>query len=203
VRARLACVLAIVLGACGSSVARPVATPSASLAHCAPAGARTMAADGRVEVYSLQRSVHVCGDGKDIRLGNATFCIGTARVDRAAVAGDLVAYGVERCGVDTGSASVSVLRVADGKQLRSLASISGSVGPESYQAVDSLVVKRNGSVAWIATVTSIIGRGSRTEVHANRTLLDSGAQIKPRSLKLHGSKLTWIDGAVTRSASLT
>jgi hypothetical protein len=96
-----------------------------------------------------------------------------------------------------------VLRVSDRKQLKSLPAITGAIGPEAYQSVDSLVVKRDGSVAWIATVNSIIGRGSDVEVHANGKRLDSGNAIAPKSLKLSGSQLTWRHGTATRSATLS
>jgi hypothetical protein len=163
-----------------------------------------MAANLRLEVYALHGGVYVCDAvaGKRIRLGNASLCIGAARVDRAAVAGDLVSYGTERCGVDTGSASVSVLRPSDDKQLRNLAAITGSVGPESYQSVGSIVVKPDASVAWIATIRSIIHPGARLEVHANGALLDFGSNIKPGSLRLRGSTLTWRHGRALRSATL-
>jgi hypothetical protein len=173
-------------------------------AHCAPAGAHIFAADRRVQVYSSHGSVYACEglNGKRVRLGNATVGIGTKRVDQAAVASDLVAYGTQECGIDTGFASVTVLRLSDGKQLKNFASTSGSVGPESYQSVDAVVVKRDAAVAWIATVRSIIGHGARVEVHANNKLLDSGLGIDPNSLKLHGSQLTWRHGTTTQSATL-
>jgi hypothetical protein len=155
-----------------------------------------------VEVYAARGSVYACGDGKNIPLGKSSTCIAAVRIDRAAVAGDLVAYGAERCGIDSGTASVAVLRVRDGKRLRRFAAIKGSVGPESTRSVDSLVVKRDGSLAWIASVSSIIGHGRLVEVHANGRLLDSSVVIKPRSLQLHGSTLSWRDGDLTRSAAL-
>jgi hypothetical protein len=183
-------------------VAFLIATPVAS---CRPPSARMMASDRRADVYAWDGAVYACDrrTGKRIRLGNARRCIAAALVDRAAVAGDVIAYGTERCGVDTGSASVSVLRLPGGKKLRSLAAATGAVGPESYQSVDSLVVKRDGAVAWIATARSIIGRGTRIEVHANAQLLDSGPGIVGSSLRIHGSTLTWRHGTAMRSARLT
>jgi hypothetical protein len=162
-----------------------------------------MAANARVEVYAAHGSVYACGEGKRIRLGKSSVCIAAVRIDSAAVAGDLVAYGAERCGIDSGTASVAVLRMRDGKRLRRFAAINGAVGPESIQSVTSLVVKRDASVAWIATVGSIIGMGSRLEVRANGQLLDSSVSIKPHSLQLHGSTLSWRDGDLTRSGTLS
>lgn len=199
------------LAACGSSSARTGATSTgptttgqpASVAHCAPAGARVMAADRRVQVYALRGAVYGCDvSGKRVRLGNASLCVGAVRVDHAAVAGGLIAYGSDRCGVDTGTASVAVLRLPDQQELHRFAAITGAVGPESYQSIDSLVLQSGGSIAWIATVQSIIGHRKNNEVHANGKLLDSGSGIAPSSLRLVGSKLTWRDGSAIRSATL-
>jgi hypothetical protein len=156
-------------------------------------------------VYALKGSVYGCdlGTSRRTRLGNTKSCVAAALVNHVALAGDLVAYGVQRCGVDTGTASVSVLRLSDGKRLRGFAAVSGAIGPESFESVTDIVVKRDAAVAWIATVSSIIGHGMNVEVQANGKLLDSGADIKPHSLQLRGSKLTWRHGSVTRSASLS
>jgi hypothetical protein len=64
------------------------------------------------------------------------------------------------------------------------------------------VLQSGGSIAWIATVQSIIGHRKNNEVHANGKLLDSGSGIAPSSLRLVGSKLTWRDGSAIRSATL-
>ena len=197
-RARIVIVAAAVAAAVGC------AAPAGAAGQCHPSGARIMASDQRIDVYSLGSSVYGCvkSSGKTIRLGSSQLCIATTLVDRAAVGGDLTAYGAERCGVDTGSASVSVLRLSDGKQLHSFAAVIGPIGPESYQSVNSLVVKSGGAVAWIATARSIVGHGTRIEVHANGHLLDSGAGIVGSSLRLRGSTLTWRHGTATRSATL-
>jgi hypothetical protein len=198
-RARVALVTAAFFVVCCGS-----ATPAGAGTRCAPAGARIMASGHRVQVYALNGSVYGCEiqSGKRVRLGNSHLCVAATLVDRAAVAGDLVAYGAERCGVDTGSATVSVLRLSDRKQLRSFAAVRGPVGPESFESVNSIVVKRGGAVAWIATAKSIVGHGTRIEVHANGQLLDAGGGIVGSSLRLHGSMLSWRDSGATRSATL-
>jgi hypothetical protein len=87
-------------------------------------------------------------------------------------------------------------------RLHSLAAVTGPGLVESYQSINSLIVTPKGAVAWIATDSSIVGHGRRLEVHANRRLLDSGTAIVPTSLRLHGSTLSWRDGASTRTATL-
>jgi hypothetical protein len=62
-------------------------------------------------------------------------------------------------------------------------------------------------VAWIGEGGSVIRRGtSDIEVHKadarGSALIDSGQGIDVRSLRLHGSTLTWRGGGRTRSASL-
>jgi hypothetical protein len=128
------------------------------------------------------------------------------RAGPIALAGAVTAYGYTRFGVDTVTTEVVVRRLTDGATLEELPA-SGVVGPESFQSVESIVVKVDGAVAWIGSDTSIIShRGPRIEVRAasgsSNSLLDSGPRIDPRSLRLHASTLSWRDGAVTRHATL-
>lgn len=123
------------------------------------------------------------------------------------VAGEFAAYGVEECGVDTGSTQVVVRRLSDGKRLRDAAATTPP-GVESYQSVSSLVLKADGAVAWIGDGRSIVRRGHKIEVYkadsgGSVRLLDSGLAIAPGSLRLHGSKLTWTHGAAVRTATLS
>lgn len=194
----LAAVTASLLAALGGGAA-------AAAVRCAPVGAQVKLADSRAQVYALRQAIYGCDRGtrRTTKLGQTTTCVASARVDHLALAGDVVAYGLDRCGVDTGSASITVRRLSDGKRLHSFAALTGA-GPESYQSVTSLVVKPDGSVAWIATVHSIIvtSEGGAPEVHANGKLLEAG-EIELHSLRLHGSTLTWRDGAgKKRSATL-
>jgi hypothetical protein len=117
-----------------------------------------------------------------------------------------VAYGLESCGVDTGSSSVIVRRLSDGRQLRVLPATTNRLAPESYQLVGSIVVKTDGAVAWIAAARSIVRQSADEEVHRadrrGQRELDSGTSINSGSMRLHGSTLTWRHGAATRSATL-
>lgn len=163
-----------------------------------------MVSNSRAQVYALDKAMYGCDRHSHLttKLGVTTNCIAASRVDHVALAGDAVAYGVDRCGVDTGSTTVTVRRLSDGKRLAGYAALMGPVGPESYESIGSLVVRAGGAVAWIATANSIIGHGTRTEVAANGKVLDSGTGIVQSSLRLHGSTLTWRDGSSTRSATL-
>ena len=123
-----------------------------------------------------------------------------------AVAGGLAAYGLERCGVDTGTGSVQVQRLSDGKVLHAAPATVALLGPESYRSVAAVVVRPDGAVAWIGTGVSIIRHSQDVEVHkldrdGSRTL-DRGAGIDARSLRLRGSRITWRHGGRTLSAML-
>ncbi len=190
----------LALGACGSAAAR---NASAAGTPCAPAGASVTMANRDVQVYALKGVVYACkvGGGRRVVLGRSTFCVMSARVQRVALAGDAVAYALERCGVDTGSATVEVLNLSSGRRLFSRPALAGPAPPESYPSIGSLVVRANGKVAWIAAARSIIGHGESIEVHRDGALLDSGPGIVLSSLRLRGTTLSWRHGTGTRSAS--
>jgi hypothetical protein len=108
-------------------------------------------------------------------------------------------------GVDTVSASVVVRRLTDGTELKELRA-TRAVGAESFESIGSVVVMASGTVAWIGSEHSIVGHQSAIEVHAAGTggdrVLDSGPNVDPASLRLHGSRLSWSDGGATRHATL-
>ena len=200
--------LILVFAVSSPTRARARARARASAGHCGPASATTLAHDNVARVYAVDNAVYGCatGAGHSFRLGARLSCVGTSRAGPVfALAGRLVGYGLSRCGVDTGFTQVVVRRLTDGTQLRSLPA-TGVVGPESYQSVGSLVLRADGGVAWIGTGSSIVGGRKLIEVRkADRSgaaLLDSGRAVDSGSLRLHGSKLTWMHGGQVRSATL-
>jgi hypothetical protein len=204
-------VVAGVLGSYDASAGRDTPTTTRLPAHapaCQPQGAHTIAADRQARAFSRGGVVYAClvRTSKLYRLGRVDTCIGTDRAGPVVLARELVAYGLERCGIDTGFTQVIVLRLSDGKRLRAEAALTGPLGPESYVTVTALVLKADGAAAWIASGQSLGTHGRLREVNraerAGRALLDSGLAIDPGSLRLHGSTLTWKRGRTTRSASL-
>lgn len=181
---------------------------SARGAVCGPSSARTLAADSLARVYAQSKKVLGCAKGSHSSyvLGSGSNSMNQGRVGPIALAGVDVAYGKTTSGVDVITANVVVENLTDGRVLRNNPATVGNFGPETAQHVDSIVVKPNGSVAWIATVNSIISHRGTTQVRksdrSSRASLDSGRKIKPDSLRLHGSKLSWIDASVTRTATL-
>lgn len=200
----------VAIAACGSSPAAEstsVAAGSSSIA-CGPSTARTLVANAQARVYQSGGWIYGCARGASqrYRLGNAQSCIRTGLAGPVGLVGVLAGYGLETCGVDTGTSEVVVQRLSDGRKLKTLAAFTGSVGPESHQQVRSIALRADGAVAWIAQASSIVRHSQATEVHRadrrGQATLDSGTAIGATSLRLHESKLTWRHGTVTRSATL-
>lgn len=112
-----------------------------------------------------------------------------------------VAYEQQGCvGLGCGF-SVEVRDLRDGRKLRDAPEPS----TDSFGKVSDLELKDNGSVAWIAdsppfspapvrSVWASDGLGTRR--------LDEGPDIALGSLRLTGSALSWVNGGVSRSATL-
>jgi hypothetical protein len=160
-------------------------------------------------VFLAGQTVYGCANGgpASYELGRqGASCLRAGRIQALAAAGRLAAYALERCGVDTGRTIVSVRRLTDGKLLASRPAITNAVAVESYQSVESLVLKPDGAVAWVAVLGSLVGHRHATEVHKldahGDVLLDSGQTLLPGPLRLAGSKLSWNHGGASRSATL-
>jgi hypothetical protein len=194
----------IALASCGAAAARS----TAGHPICGPAAARTLAAGKLARVYSIHGSVYGCAAGasKSYTLGRAARSITAPRVGPVVVAGQVAAYGLTRFGVDTADSQVVVRRLSDGKQLAS-APATATSPVEGIQSVGSIVLKTDGAVAWIGDARSLVSRlGAVVEVRRidkrGAALLDSGTEVKPGSVRLRGSTLSWLHGGATRHASL-
>jgi hypothetical protein len=214
-------ILLLVLAACGSSSAAPepsrtsttatgttrTGTTSGASTTCGPESAQTLAVSPQARVYLSSGQVYGCAiaTGQSYHLGAGQHSFREGRVGVIAVAGRYAGYGLTSFGVDMVSAQVIVRSLANGNVLHQAAATS-RVLVESFQSIDSIVLKPDGAVAWISQVGSVISHGRYLEVHRldsrGQGLLDSGAGIVSRSLRLHGSTVTWRDGSNARSASL-
>jgi hypothetical protein len=109
------------------------------------------------------------------------------------------------CGVDTGATTVSVIQLPQGQRVGS-APAAATPGPESHTAVTALVLRASGAAAWIAQSASLGNHGRSTQVRSlvrgQVSVLDQGAGIGPRSLRLHGRQLSWRNGGRQRTAQL-
>lgn len=204
--------LAVLLSACGSTTASATSassTPTPAPAQCGPARAHSLAINSRVRVYTSGSFVYGCSvrTHRTTRLGRSDRCVAASRAGPAALAGELTGYGLQQCGVDTGTGEVIVRRLSDGRVLRTLEATQGQLRPESYQTVLSIVVKPDGAVAWTARMSSLGGGHPQLQVLAanagsSTRLLDSGDGVAPASLTLHGSRLTWKNGGQIRASTL-
>ena len=207
-------VLLFALTACGSSSAASDASTTAAqpapahAAACGPSDGRTLAASKRARVYAKDGNVYGCavGPSRSYLLGAEMRSLREGRAGPVAVAGRDAGYGLASFGVDTITAQVVVRNLRSGRQLRALPATT-AVLPESFQTVSGVVVKADGAVAWISSVSSVVSHGaSMLEVHRadsrGPALLDSASTIDPRSLHLKGSTLSWRDGSELRTATL-
>ena len=210
--------------ACGSSSASP-STPVSSAtsagtagapARCGPAGASTLASSSAARVYAWHSEVYGCAfvHGRSFRLGSVARALREARVQPVVIAGIDAAYGLANFGVDTVTAFVEVRRLTDDQPL-AVFPVTRTGVVEGIESVTSLVLRSDGAVAWIGVARSIVRHGQVIEVHATGAppstygrfpstdrVLDSGPQVAPASLRLHGSTLTWKHGTATRRATL-
>jgi hypothetical protein len=207
---------AILVLAVWASVATPSGADQGGLPSgagqgaCLPQNAQTLAADHAARVFSWHGSVYGCleATGTRLKLGGAGICnLPPGRAGPVRLSGAIVAYGLESCGVDTGSSLVVVRNLATTTRTAEVSAGTLPLGPESYVSVASLVLRHNGHVGWIATDSSLVGQHPTTyEVHrftaGKSSLLDSGTAIHPGSLRLAGARMTWQNGTQKRSASL-
>jgi hypothetical protein len=177
------------------------------VAVCGPPSARTLAGDAVARVYASGGNAYGCVAGRTgtYRLGTTGYSIGGARVEAVGVAGRIAAYGLRTSGVDTGSATVNVRRLTTGTMLAQRPATT-RVGVEGFQSIDSLVLKADGAVAWIATAHSIGGphfvRQLQRLDQRGWRILDFGPNVAAASLTLHGSTLAWKHGTAARTATL-
>jgi hypothetical protein len=173
---------------------------------CAAADSTIIAQSSGAQVYKLDSTAYGCTghSGQSYKLGSTSFCLGSPLAQPFALAGTVVAYGLETCGIDTSSAVVVVERLTTGLVLHSDAMTSTGL-VEQHGSPAAVVVKPNGSDAWVGVERSITGqRLIQVYRHDSRglVLLDSGPAVHPSSLTLRGSRLTWRHGSHKRHATL-
>jgi hypothetical protein len=214
-----AALIAGLLLAC-TAAAAPVPAPgerahSIRAPHCTLPGARTIAANRHVRVFSARvrtwREVFGCR-----RSADRAFAIGDAGgecqnydlVDSAVVAGNLVALNVRTCSLTNSSSSVKLVNLRDGGVRFASAALS-TTGPDStYDAIRGMAVTAAGRLAWLGVR---VARGVVVEAEVRRRIRgtsgasvvrDSGTGIDPRSLRRVGSIVRWRHDGVPRSAGM-
>jgi hypothetical protein len=124
-----------------------------------------------------------------------------------AVAGELVAFGFQSCGVDTETSRVVIRRLSDGKLLLTAAAGKPRPGIAAHlDRVGSVVIRPDGGVAWISDQWWLDSAHDTIEVHRvdrrGTRILDVSPEISSTSLRLHGSHLSWRHGELTMFSSL-
>lgn len=114
-----------------------------------------------------------------------------------------VAYLENFIEVDVGDLEVGVMNLRTGRSRHCYLSRWGAAA-WGWFSMTGLVVNRVGNVAWIGEREEREGEVREVAVCEGGEVrrLDSGPDIALRSLRLRGSRLTWIHGAATRAALL-
>jgi hypothetical protein len=213
-----ACLVVLVLapGAAASFVPAPgQRSHSVRAPHCTLPGARTIAANRHVRVFSARvrswREVFGCRRAADraYAIGDAGGeCQNYDLVDGAVVAGNFVALNVRTCSLTSSSSVVKLVHLGDGRVRFGSIPLS-TRGPESsYDAIRAMVVTPAGRLAWLGVR---VARGVVIEAEVRRRIrgtsgasvvLDRGTGIDLRSLRRVGSIVRWRHDGVPRSAGM-
>jgi hypothetical protein len=201
-------VLAVVLAALCAGVP---AAAGAKRANCS--SGRTFAIDKHVRVFGIdpdrhdgfgyQYSYHAYAclraDGKVRSLG--LWESGGEGFDEIgpyhfAVGGRFAAFDFSECGrTDCAESFVKVVDVRTGKSRHA------PLAPPGAGKITDLVVKRNGSVAWIRGFAGGAARVERLDSRGH-AVLERSPDVGPTSLRLAGSSLHWTSAGTDRSATL-
>jgi hypothetical protein len=182
--------------------------------RCFPPGAKTLARDRGVRVYSLKSSARLARLTYACLLrSGATIALQGARgaalqsLGNFALAEGTLAYSDYQHGVDSGCTGITVIDVAHRHTLLRLAQVGCTVdaGFIRLGQVSDVVVTPGGAVAWIVSTGD--NRARSFQVGAARApgsqrLLDQGPAIVPGSLRIAGAVASWQDGARRLSARL-
>jgi hypothetical protein len=168
------------------------AAPASAVSSCAPAGSTALAHDTYATVYwqpSVNKSF-VCVNST----GHRTLLKGAKQLDAYALGGQWVAYTTARN-------VVHAFFIPSGAKAHGFPFGVGDT-------VDTVVVKSDGAVAWLAEVDPSVGsnyvQGTDRKNHEPDELSDDSRNVTPFSLKsLSGHRISWkYDGGGTGTASL-
>jgi hypothetical protein len=206
-------------GSTASSQTTTSAPPRVShrLAPCVPAHVRLLASAPEVQVYAKGHGpptplpigrgnppVFVCSRVSHRR--TMLSAGGQETVGPIRISGPFVGYATSESFIDVILAGVAVTDAGSGRRLHNEAATSEPNGVEADNEVRSLVIDARGGIAWIALKSSLGTHSSTFEVHRadthGSTLLQSGPDIRPQSLRLAGATITWQAGASSQSAPL-
>lgn len=200
----------------GAGPAGAPATP-AEVARCTPRGAHVVAIDRDAVVYTVPHTFHggpgpgatthgvaiygcLVASRRRVRLQTA------ANVGKVALKRTTVAYSTSQVeGVDTVATNITVAEISPGRRLYTVPAGNIAIAPR-FVTVDALAVAPAGAVAWIQHGGSTESPGYSVYAAAQSKPQDhrlaSGTGINPRSLRLEGDTVSWVDGGQRRSARI-
>lgn len=206
--ARATTLVAVIAAAAVIATAGPA---SAKTKKCSTGGV-TLAASEQSRVFSKAKSdddpVYACRykTGKKVKLGTFGNCSDFLSVGLFRLAGPYVAFQSESCGLVAGEGSVKLvdLRTGQTKFSKAATPIPAMTMGEPDYGVRSLVLKANGSLAWVGRFEDTSGPPNTNYfVQTKTTTLDMGATIAGGSLALAGSTLYWLKGGTPFTATLS
>ena len=195
--------------------------------HRCPVGRHLIVANGQAEIYETEEPVISTGErvngcafanGRISRLGVAPACGAPicGGLEHETLNGAVAAYESFFTGEEEGFWYVVVRNLRTGRILRHLPTGAPLIARPDFKGVGparAIVVKADGSVAWIAwdlqrsrEYTSSSSEARFYDVYASdksgTRLLASGFDVSPFSLALAGSTIYWTQGGKPVSAAL-
>jgi hypothetical protein len=197
------------------AVAAVVAVPavradatSHSHARCAPAHARTLASSKYARAFKRGDFDYVCDrrSGKTLRLGptlnECDSSIGCGGIDLVRLSGRWVGYESFLADRSSATSTIEVRSFRSGRILHHIRIGGDTKDGEEQAGSGALVLKRNGSAAWISTVRLLPKTdppSTMREVHrfdrTGHAVVDSaiaGSNMDISGLRLDGSVLSWL-----------
>jgi hypothetical protein len=198
---------ALALASIALLAAAPAAPARAPRDRCAVKRTHTVLQNSYVRLYEGRPSVDDMGNDRIAtyacyrKTGRSTRLDDQSSIEQPRLAGKWIAYIEDsQRGIDDERLTVTVYQVRGNYQTVRLA-----YGYDTQEpAVRSLVLASNGAAGWIATddeegtVYWQVGTVGAANVYG--TVLDSGADIVPDSLRLSAGTLSWTRAGATRTA---
>lgn len=179
---------------------------------CDPAGSTTLKESARARVFYTDREdpqIYGClfARGELISLDPGETPPGNPYGKPYALAGKYVASVIRSTNPDIQEqqAYLVVESLADRHNQHFIAGIfrrDDQFDYFGYARAVSLVVKPDGSAAWISAAAGFAQREVYRVDARGVKRLDRASQVKGHSLRIHGDRLTWINDSKTRHASL-
>jgi hypothetical protein len=181
---------------------------AAAPAGCVPAGLGTLRASGAARIFSQGSTLYGCLGARTTRLGSLrpTTPFPATRVALYALSPRYAGIDTVEMGVDTLSSTVKLVDLQAGRTTATAAATTPERRAESFVSVTAIALSATGTLAWIGERSAVGAFTPIYEVHtlsaAGHRLLASAANIRPRSLRLHGDTLSWQAGGHNSSATL-